>query len=318
MESESHDHDAILSDENIGSRGPLVFLRKALPGGLSASGWELLLAWVCFQAVVSWAWAQHLRGLAGPSSLPAYWGEQLTARDIWEMVVNGGLGQHPLGAMTTVGAALFLGWALWAGWKVQAKSASLRPGLRAWVFGLFDACLLGILPNLLVVKGIHWFLALLGRTGIQGLGWLELVMGPLVALTGLSAFLLQWWLCRINRAGALEQGWRMGSWSALGRHLAHSFLRVWLHPVQWTLLMSGGVILRLGLHALVFLLAWRWGGGTSVRVWAFLVLQLAAAAGAAWSMGWMLRTVAGFWRHDAHLREEIRRLQRRAAGLPVE
>ena len=33
-------------------------------------------------------WARHLGSLTGWSSLPSYWGETLTARDLWELLEN--------------------------------------------------------------------------------------------------------------------------------------------------------------------------------------------------------------------------------------
>ena len=304
--------ECALAEEALSPRGPWTFLRAALPGGFSGAGLELLGAWLGFQILSSSLWAQHLRHLAGWSALPTFWGEQLSARDVWELVVNGKLGEHPLGFWTPLFALGFLAWALWAGWKVQAKAAGQRPAFAPWAFGLVDAALIGLLPILLVESALTWFLGFLGATGIQGLGWANLVGGTLVRLTAVSAFLLQWWLCRANRAKA-SGGFRMGSWSALGRHLGHSFLRLWLNAMQWALLLAGGVVVRLGLHLLVLLLAWRWGGGTPVRVWAFLLLQGLATLAAAWVMGWMLRLVAFFGEHDARVREEIRRLQRLAA-----
>ena len=302
-----------LAEEALSPKGPWTFLRAALPGGFSGAGLELLLAWLGFQVLSSSLWAQHLRHLAGWSALPTFWGEQLSARDIWELTANGKLSAHPLGFWTPVCVLAFPAWALWAGWKVQARAAGQRAALAPWAFGLVDAVLIGLLPILLVESALAWFLGLLGATGIQGLGWTNLVGGTLVRLTAVSAFLLQWWLCRTGRAGA-SGGFRMGSWANLGRHLGHSFLRLWLNPVQWALLLAGGVVVRLGLHFLVLLLAWRWGGGTPVRVWAFLLLQGLATLAAAWVMGWMLRLVAFFGEHDARVREEIRRLQRLAVS----
>lgn len=304
-------------EEAPGFLGPWAFLGKAVPGGFSGPGLQLLLAWLGFQILSSTLWAQHLRGLAGWSSLPTFWGEQLSARDVWELVVNGKLGEHPLGFWTALAAAGMLAWALWAGWKVQAKALGIRAALAPWAFGFLDALLIGLLPILLVEWSLAWCLGKMGGTGIQGLGWLNLVGGTLVRLTAVSAFLLQWWLCRSSRA-ATSGGFRMGSWEALGRHFGHSFLRLWLNGLQWALLLAGGVAVRLGLHFLVLVLAWKWGGATPGRVWAFLALQALATLGSAWVMGWMLRIVALFWRHDSAVRDEIRDLRRRAAGEVVE
>ena len=305
-------------DEKAGSLGPWHFVSAALPGGLAGAGLQLMLAWLGFQLLSSTLWAQHLSDLAGWSSLPSYWGEQLSARDVWEILVNGKLAEHPFGFWTALVAAGFLAWGMWTGWKIQAGAAALRPRFAPWCLGLVDTCLVGLVPILLVASSLTWALEKMGSTGIQGLGWVNLVGGVLVRLTAVSAFLLQWWLCRANRAGASKGGWKLGSLPALGSHLGRSFLRLWMHPVQWGLLLAGGVILRLGLHTLVLILAWRWGGGSPGRVWAFLLLEALVTVVVAWFMGWMLRVVAGFWSHDARLREEIRQLHKRAAGQPVE
>lgn len=316
MEAEYSDLEP--NDEGAGSLGPWRFVSAALPGGFSGAGLQLLTAWLGFQLMSSTLWAWHLKSLAGWSSLPSYWGEQLSSRDVWEILVNGKLNEHPFGFWTALVAMGFLTWAMWAGWNIQAQAAGVRPRFMPWVLGFLDAVLIGLVPILLVEVSLTWVLEKLGGTGIQGLGWVNLVGGVLVRLTAVSAFLLQWWLCRVNRAGAPQGGWRLGTWSELGRHLGHSFLRLWMHPVEWGLLMLGGVVVRFGLHFLVLWLAWRWGGGSPMRVWAFLALEALATVVAAWFMGWMLRVVAGFWRHDARLRAEIRQLQRRAAGHPVE
>jgi len=310
--------DVAADEEALGLMGPWAFLKKAVPGGFSGPGIQLLLAWLGFQILSSTLWAQHLRRLAGWSSLPTFWGEQLSARDVWELVVNGKLGEHPVGFWTGLIAMTFLAWALWAGWKVQAKALGTPAGFGPWALGFVDALLIGLLPILLVEGALAWFLGKIGGTGIQGLGWLNLVGGTLVRLTAVSAFLLQWWLCRAGRAGAPSGGFRMGSWETLGRHFGHSFLRLWLNGLQWALLLAGGVVVRFGLHFLVLVLAWKWGGATPGKVWAFLALQALATLVSAWVMGWMLRVVALFWRHDSAVRDEIRYLRRRAAGGVVE
>jgi hypothetical protein len=310
--------DVAPDESHLGSRGPWSFLVEALPGGFSGAGLQLILAWLGFQVLSSTLWAQHLRALAGWSSLPTFWGEQLSARDVWEMAENGKLAEHPIGFWAGLFGLGFLAWALWAGWKVQTRAIGQRAAFWPWLLGFFDALLLGLLPILLVEMAFAWFLSKLGNTGIQGLGWANLVGGTLVRLTAVSAFLLQWWLCRGARAASDKGGFRMGSWSALGRHYGHSFLRLWLNGLQWAVLLAGGVILRFGLHFLVLVLAWRWGGAYPGRVWGFLALQALATVIAAWTMGWMLRVVAWFGRHDAAVKTEIDHLERRAAGQPVE
>lgn len=310
--------DVAADEEALGLQGPWSFIPRALPGGFSGPGLQLILAWLGFQALSGSLWAQHLRALAGWSSLPTFWGEQLSTRDVWELLVNGKLAEHPFGFWTSLSALGFLAWALWAGWKVQARAAGQAPALLPWFLGLLDALLIGLLPILLVEGALAWFLGKLGGTGIQGLGWANLVGGILLRLASVSAFLLQWWLCRASRAGAARGGFRMGSWRALGRHYGHSFLRLWLNGLQWAVLLGGGVAVRFGLHFLVLVLAWKWGGATPGRVWTFLTLQAVATVASAWVMGWMLRVVALFWRHDAAVREEIQYLRRRAAGEAVE
>jgi len=310
--------DSAMNEEALSPQGPWHFLSRAISGGFSGAGLQLILAWLGFQVLSSSAWAQHLRGLAGWSSLPTYWGEQLSARDVWELMENGKLAEHPFGFWTPIFALGFLAWALWAGWKIQAKAADSSSGFAPWILGLMDAVLIGLVPILLVEGALTWFLGKLGDTGIQGLGWANLLLGTLVRLVAVSAFLLQWWLCRANRAGAPSGGFWMGSLSAFGRHLGHSFLRLWLNALQWGLLLIGGVVLRFGLHFLVLFLAWRWGGGTPARVWSFLCLQALVTLVAAWVMGWMLRVVGNFWRHDFRVREEIQVLRRRAAGQVAE
>jgi hypothetical protein len=65
----------------------------------------------------------------------------------------------------------------------------------------------------------------------------------------------------------------------------------------------GGAALRSLLPFLVLLLAWRLGGGTTFRVWLFLLLQLFVTAINGWLMGWLLRAAALYWNHDAAVRE---------------
>ena len=294
-------------------RGPWSFLRSALPGGGRRWGLHLLLSWLAFYLLTNVLWAVHLTRLAGWSSLPSYWGELLTVRDLWELLENGGLKHHWSGPFTPIAAGLAMVWFLWAGWRVQTRAADLEPAFGPWAWGFLDAVLIGALPLGLVGGLMLWFLGKLGGTGIQGLAWLDVVAGLLVRLSCLSVFFLQWWLCRLSRAmGA--RGWLLGGWPALGRHLADTFLQLWLYPMQWGAVVLGGVVVRTGLPFLVLLLAWRWGGGTPVRVWSFLLLQVAAVLVDAWLLGWYLRLTAQFGRHDAAVRHEIRQLQAAAGG----
>lgn len=307
----------VVPEEPAAPRGPWSSWREALPGGFSGPGLELLAAWVLLQVLPAALWAQHLRSKAGWSALPAYWGERLSARDAWELIVNGGLDQEPTGWFAPLAAALCLFWVLWAGWRLQAKAVGVHPGLRAWCWGLLDALVLAALPLALVAGLLSGALGALASTGIQGLGWAALVGRPWIWMTAGSMFMLQWWLCRIARAGRGDPGGRFGTWTALGHHLTDSFLRLWRHPVQWGLLSLGGVLVRFGLGFGVLVLAWRWGGGTPGRVWTFLLLQALAAALVAWILGWLLRLSARFWQRDDRIRTEIRNLERIAAGRPA-
>ena len=289
-------------------RGPWSFLLEAGPGGFTRPGVELLLAWAAFFLLSNVFWALHLKSLTDWSSLPNYWGELLTARDLWELLENGGLRNHWTGPLVPLAAGLSLLWFLWAGWRLQAATAGRRARLGAWCWGFLDALLVGALPLLLVGSLLVLLFTGLGSTGIQGLSWLDWVGGALVRLACLSAFFLQWWLCRQGRAG-LAKGWRMGGWKELGSHLAQRFLELWLHPVQWGVLLLGGVVVRTGLTFLVLLLAWRLGGGTPFRVCLFLVLQVAVVLLNAWLLGWFLRVAALYGRHEAQVRAAIRQLE---------
>jgi hypothetical protein len=299
--------------DSLAPTGPWEFLKASLAGGFSRAGLELLLAWAAFFLLSNVFWALHLRGLVGWSSLPSYWGELLTARDLWELAVNGGLAQHPAGTLAPLAASLAFLWFLWAGWRLQAATAGASSRFAPWCWGFLDALVLGGLPLFLLSAILTGTFRFLGSSGIQGLEWLHWVGGALVRLSCLSAFFLQWWLCRLGRAAGVP-GWRMGGWESLGRHLADSFLRFWLHPIQWTALVLGGVLARTGLSFLALFLAWRWGGGSAPRVWGCLLIQLAVVVVNAWLLGWFLRVAALFWRHDAAVRAVIRQLQAEAGG----
>jgi hypothetical protein len=289
-------------------RAPWSFLVQASAGGFTGQGVSLLAAWAAFFLTTNISWALHLRSLAGWSSLPNYWGELLTARDLWELVENGGLKVHWTGPAVPLAAGLSCLWFLWAGWRVQTGAVGLPARLGPWAWGFLDAVLLGLLPLLLVelflITTFNW----LGSSGIQGLGWLQWVGGAVVRLACVSAFFLQWWLCRLGRASGAP-GWRMGGWQALSAHLRRQALALWLHPVEWSVLVVGGVVVRTGLTFLVLALAWRMGGGTSVRVWTFLGLQVAVVLLNAWQLGWFLRLVAFYGQHDAKVQAEIGALE---------
>jgi len=281
-------------------RGPWSFMAQALPGGFSRWGLQLLGGWLAFSLLTSVLWALHLRRLTGWSALPDYWGELLTYRDLWQLMENGGLARHWSGPWVPWAAGLAMIWFLWSGWRLQAACCGLPARLGPWLWGLADTLLIGLGPLAAAAGLVLWAFARMGATGIQGLGWLDWVGGGLVRLTFLSALFLQWWLCRMGRAGA-PAGFRLGSWDRLSRHLGLSFRRLWLHPVQWLSLILGGVLLRLGLTLLVLILAWRMGGGTLPRVGAFLGLELLAVLANAWQIGWFLRLAALFQHHDETL-----------------
>jgi hypothetical protein len=247
--------------------------------------------------------------LTGWSGLPNYWGEMLTARDLWELMENGGLNVHWTGFWVPLASGLAMLWVLWSGWRLQAAAMGCPARLGAWLWGFVDALVIGAGPLAAVTGLVLWTLARLGATGIQGLGWLDWVGGGLVRLAFWSALFLQWWLCRLGRAGKNGPGFCLGSWRGLAGHLGLGFRRLWLHPVQWLTLVLGGVLLRAGLTLAVLALAWRMGGGTIPRVCAFLALQLLVVLVDAWLLGWFLRLAALFVRHDAAVRDVIARLR---------
>jgi len=306
--------ETIHFEDQLLPRGPWSFWSEALPGGLGSLGLQLMVAWIAFEACTSAAWAVHIQRLAGHSALPSYWGELLTVRDIWELAVNGGLKSHPIGCLTPLLGALSLIWVFWAGWQIQARAVHQPARLKAWAFGLLDAVLIGVTPLFLLDYVVSWPLDALASSGIQDLGWVNLVSLPLIKLSCLSALSLQWWLCRIDRTAHASLSWHLGDLGTLGKHLGRSFLRAWLHPVQWGLLILGGVVVRTGLHFLVLLLAWHLGGGSPARVWAFLLLELLVTALCAWLLGWFLRLSALFWLQDFRVQQEVEALKRLVEG----
>jgi hypothetical protein len=295
------------------TKGPWRILRNAVPGGFSKAGLQLILAWIAFDALSGAAWALHLKELAKWSALPNYWGELLTARDVWELWANGGLSQDPIGHWAKIIGFLSLVWMLWASWRVQTRAVNLPARLAPWLCGLVETLLIGI-PILILGYGVSWVMEGVASMGIHGLGWLNLVGGTLFKLACVSTVMLQWWLCRIDRAGLGQENWYLGSPEILLRHLYQSFRRLWAYPVQWGTFILGGVVVRVGLHFLVFLFAWKLGGGSSFRVWSFLILQIVVAAFNAWLLGWFLRLSALYWHHDAKARNEIPVLENELEG----
>jgi hypothetical protein len=286
-------------------------MAEAVPGGFSRLGLQLMAGWLAFSLLSNLLWAVHLRSLTGWSGLPNYWGEMLTARDLWELVENGGLKAHWTGPWVPCAAGLAMLWFLWSSWRLQAAAGGLPARLGPWLWGLVDTLVIGLAPLAALAGLLIWVFGWLGATGIQGLGWLDWLGGGLVRFAFLSALLLQWWLCRLGRAGA-GPGFRLGSWHRLGRHLGLSFRRLWAYPAQWLVLVVGGVLLRAGLTLLVLVLAWRLGGGTIPKVCVFLALQLAVVLVNAWQIGWFLRLAALFTSGDAALRATLERLQAQA------
>lgn len=284
----------IHAQDALAPRGPWSFLRGALPGGFSRWGWGLLAGWGLVLLGPATAWAGYLRRAAGTSTLPAHWGEQITARDVWEIWENGGLHHRLLNSPTVHLFAIGLLVVLWCGWRMQAETAGLSARLGPWLLGALDTVLIGFLPLGLVALLVDAALAWAGGLGLAGPGWIAFFGRPLVWMALIAALNLQWWLCRLGRSAGFPRGYRT--------HLADSFLRLWSHPVQWGALALGGAALRALPPFLLLLLAWRLGGGTTFRVWLFLLLQLAATLANGWLMGWLLRTTARFWNHDAAVR----------------
>ncbi len=274
-------------------------MKEAAAGGLAKWSWHLMAAWAAFQLITGFVWARHLRGFAGFSSspggsaLPNNWGEHLTARDIWELMENGGMKHEPFGSALSILAIICLVWVFWSGWCMQADLLGFRARLKHWFLGMLDAILIGLLPLGIVFGLTRWIMSTLGSTGIQGLGWVAFIGIPLITMAFFSALSLQWWLCRVDR-GAGSSGLLM--------HWGRSFLRLWMNPVQWTGLVLGGVALRAGLAFLAIWIGWQLGGGSASRVRMFLLLELFSAVINAWLLGWFLRLAALFWRQDEKVR----------------
>ncbi|HJU84737.1 MAG TPA: hypothetical protein VJ600_11035 [Holophagaceae bacterium] len=294
---------SIHSDQGLGPKGPWSFLREAVPGGFTRLGWGLIGGWVLLALVPAFFWASHLAShtafAGGWSGLTAHWGEQLDSRDLVELFKNGEV-HAPLGFMT--GASLLLGLALvfGCGWRLQARAAGLQGRLAPWLMGFADTLLVGLIPmGLLAGLSVH-LLGLLAGQGLQGLDWTVLILRPILLAASVSALSVQWWILRLGREGLSEE---------FGTHLGHGFLRLWTHPVQWFTLLAGGATLRMALHLGVLFAAWRLGGSTGGRIWAFTGLELLATAINAWILGWMLRVAALFWRNDVEVRRAVKALK---------
>ncbi|WP_005034884.1 hypothetical protein [Holophaga foetida] len=289
-------------DEDLSPRGPWSYLRETRSGGFRRNGLAFILAWVAFQVAVPSLWAVHLRRLVGNSALPHYWGERITAREIHEILQNGGLQQAWTGFwMPTLGIiTLYL--VLWFGWRIQTEELGIKARWKPWGLGILDALAIGLVPLGAVTWLLLQLLDYLGGTGIQGLGWLALLGHILAPLCLGSTLMVQWWICRLARAAEPD--------APYGRHLWNAMLCLWTRPFQWSSLVLGGVVIRLGLHAIVLLLAWRWGGGSTVKVWTILIAQGLATAINAWLIGWFMRLVARLWRRETRVRQAISDLKR--------
>jgi hypothetical protein len=299
----------IHTDEPLASRGPWAFFANALPGGFTRWGWGLMLGWLLVLLGPALGWAGHLRRAAGWSALPAHWGEQLSARDIWELVENGGLKYRLTNSPTVHLFGLGLLVVLWCGWRMQAERAGLKARLTPWLLGALDTLLIGLLPLGLVAWLVDQGLGWAGGQGLDGLGWTAFFGRPLVWMSLFAALNLQWWFCRLGRLAGPARGYRA--------HLGDCFMQLWSHPIQWGLVSIGGAALRSLLPFLVLLLAWRLGGGTTFRVWLFLVLQLLVTALNGWLLGWLLRTAALFWSHDALVLEARADLKEAPSETPA-
>jgi len=296
----------IHAEDPLKPRGPWSFMKEAVGGGLSKWSWHLMAAWAAFQLLTSFVWAKHLQGFAGfagspgGSALPNNWGEHLTAKDIWELMENGGMKHEPFGSAVPLLAIVCLVWVFWSGWAMQADLLGFRARFKHWFLGMLDTLLIGLLPLGIVFGLVRWILVTLRSTGIEGLGWAAFIGIPLISMALVSALSLQWWLCRVDRGA--------GS-SRLLRHWGRSFLRLWMHPVQWTSLVLGGVALRAGLAFLAIWIGWHLGGGSTSRVQVFMLLVMLSAVINAWLLGWFLRLTALFWRQDEKVRNVIVELE---------
>lgn len=299
---------SIHDEPGLGPRGPWAFLKEAAPGGFNASGRWLTAGWILLALAPAFFWATYLMSHTqvggGWSALPAHWGEQLNAKDMIELFDRGEIhGAVGFGASAAFILGLFL--VLWGSWKHQAGAAGLRHKLGPWIGGALDTLLAG-LPLVLAYILAAVVMTILIGVGIPGLSWMAFLSLPVLALATSSTLMVQWWLLRLNRLERKGLNWPTHIWL--------SFRRLWSHPVQWFSLVAGLSILRLALHLAVLDLAWRLGGGSVPRVWVFLLLEGLAAFIGAWLLGWTLRTVALFWRHDQAVHRAIAELEAAATA----
>lgn len=294
---------SIHDEPGLGPKGPWRFLKEAAPGGFNASAKWLMLGWLILAVAPAFLWATYLMSHtqvgSGWSAMPAHWGEQLNAKDLVELFDRGEVhGLLGFGAST----ALIVGFVLvlWASWKHQAAAAGLRHRVGPWIGGALDTILLGI-PFLVVFLITSVVLGYLGGLGVPALSWLAFFGRPILALATVSTLMIQWWLMRLNRLERKGLTWF--------DHAKLGFIRMWGNPVQWFTLAVGLSLLRLALHAAVIELAWRLGGGSVGRVWLFVLLEALATLIGAWTIAWLLRTTALFWRHDQAVRKTIAELE---------
>jgi hypothetical protein len=309
MEQDQTRPSTIHTDDELSPRGPWKFLSKAIPGGFTVWGVQLVLAWVIFYAFTALSWFSHLRLKLGNSALAENWGEAISAMDIWEMMENGGLRGDFFGLLAPAVGALALAWALWAGWKMQAGIVDLCARLTPWLASILTALAIGFLP-LCALHAVLWgTLGFLGGLGIQPLAWMDFFGGPLLRMAFASSLMLQWWLCRLDMAKCMPKN--ADEWKA---HLKDSFLRLWVHPVQWGNIVFFGVVVRVGLIFGALCVGWELGAKSLSHLWAFIALQSLVAAINAWIIGWVLRVAALYWKNDDAVRTEVRVLRKGVGG----
>jgi len=292
-------------------KGPKGFLPKAVHGGFSSWGLQLIAAWVAFQFFASIRVALRLAFAVGNSQIADNWGGTLTARGLWEVMGQGQVADavpqawHLLDPwVIAVGAAAML-WAVWAGWKVQAGAAGVAAKPTPLLLSIPTALCIGWLPLWALHAALWGTLGLLASSGIQFLCWLDFMVSPLLHLCFASSLLVQWWLCRVDLAHRAPQDIR--EWMG---HMKEGFLHLWSHPIQWGTIVFLGVSVRTGLSFSALLLAWLWGGQSLPKLWALFAVQAIVAAANAWIIGWMLRTTALYWKNDAEVLSTIRELEK--------